>query len=113
MLQVDNGIGDRGAEMIGEGLKVNRKLLELYLVRRLDDCFVLFSPAIDGEGWDGVGCIYRSCFADVHVRLLLALTRVLQDGNGIGDRGAEMIGEGLKGVPRNEPPTTPVASPDC
>ena len=31
-----------------------------------------------------------------HGRLLLGVTRVLQDGNQIGDRGAEMIGEGLK-----------------
>ena len=29
-------------------------------------------------------------------RLLLNMTRVLQDGNQIGDRGAEIIGEGLK-----------------
>jgi len=28
--------------------------------------------------------------------LLLGVTRVLQDRNQIGDRGAEMIGEGLK-----------------
>ncbi len=28
--------------------------------------------------------------------LLLGVTHVLQDGNQIGDRGAEMIGEGLK-----------------
>ena len=28
--------------------------------------------------------------------LLLGVTRVLQGGNQIGDRGAEMIGEGLK-----------------
>jgi len=31
-----------------------------------------------------------------HGLLLLGVTRVLQDGNQIGDRGAEMIGEGLK-----------------
>ena len=31
-----------------------------------------------------------------HGRLLLGVTHVLQDGNQIGDRGAEMIGEGLK-----------------
>ena len=31
-----------------------------------------------------------------HDWVLLAVTRVVQDGNGIGDRGAEMIGEGLK-----------------
>ena len=38
----------------------------------------------------------QELFVDVRGRRLLALTRVLQDGNGIGDRGAEMIGEGLK-----------------
>jgi len=31
-----------------------------------------------------------------HGLLLLGVTRVLQDGNQIGDRGAEMIGGGLK-----------------
>ena len=31
-----------------------------------------------------------------HDWVLLAVTRVVQDGNGIGDRGAEMIVEGLK-----------------
>ncbi len=40
VLQKGNGIGDRGAEMIGEGLKVNSSLQTLRLVRRLDDCFV-------------------------------------------------------------------------
>ncbi len=29
-------------------------------------------------------------------KMLLGVTHVLQDGNQIGDRGAEMIGEGLK-----------------
>ena len=29
-------------------------------------------------------------------KMLLGVTHVLQDGNRIGDRGAEMIGEGLK-----------------
>ena len=33
VLQGRNQIGDRGAEMIGEGLKVNRSLRELHLVR--------------------------------------------------------------------------------
>ena len=33
VLQYANQIGDRGAEMIGEGLKVNSNLLYLYLVR--------------------------------------------------------------------------------
>ncbi len=33
MLQFDNGIGDRGAECIAEGLKVNSSLQEISLVR--------------------------------------------------------------------------------
>ena len=40
VLQDGNQIGDRGAEMIGEVLKVNSSLLELYLVRLRFD-FVL------------------------------------------------------------------------
>ena len=38
VLQGGNQIGDRGAEMIGEGLKVNRSLRDLHLVRL---CFCL------------------------------------------------------------------------
>ena len=38
VLQDGNQIGDRGAEMIGEGLKVNSRLRELHLVR---PCFIL------------------------------------------------------------------------
>ena len=33
VLQEGNQIGDGGAEMIGEGLKVNSSLLQLHLVR--------------------------------------------------------------------------------
>jgi hypothetical protein len=33
VLQVGNQIGDRGVEMIVEGLKVNSRLWHLYLVR--------------------------------------------------------------------------------
>jgi hypothetical protein len=33
VLQKENQIGDRSAEMIGEGLKVNSSLQELHLVR--------------------------------------------------------------------------------
>ncbi len=40
VLQSDNEIGDRGAQMIADGLKVSSSLRELNLVRRLDDCFV-------------------------------------------------------------------------
>ena len=41
VLQAENQIGDRGAEMIGEGLKVNSMLQQLHLVR-LVLSFVLF-----------------------------------------------------------------------
>jgi hypothetical protein len=34
-MQNGNEIGDMGAEMIGEGLKVNSRLRELHLVRLL------------------------------------------------------------------------------
>ena len=40
VLQDGNEIGDRGAEMIGEGLMVNSSVRELHLVRRQDDVFV-------------------------------------------------------------------------
>jgi hypothetical protein len=38
VLQDGNQIGDRGAEMIGEGLKVNSSLQELHLVRLVFFC---------------------------------------------------------------------------
>jgi hypothetical protein len=41
VLQAGNSIGDRGAEMIAEGLKVNRKLIFLNLVRRFYHYFAL------------------------------------------------------------------------
>jgi len=40
VLQAGNQIGDRGAEMIGEGLKVNSSLRELRLVRHFHHHFV-------------------------------------------------------------------------
>ena len=39
VLQDGNQIGDRGAEMIGEGLKVNSSLEGLHLVRLCFFCF--------------------------------------------------------------------------
>ena len=39
VLQRENQIGDRGAEMIGEGLKVNSSIRELSLVRLVLFCF--------------------------------------------------------------------------
>ena len=63
VLQNGNEIGDRGAEMMGEGLKVNSSIRELYLVR-LIFCFVLSYDCcwvVDGEGGEGLGCSVRSC----------------------------------------------------
>ena len=62
VLQDGNQLGDRGAEMIGEGLKLNSSLRELHLVRLLFfglsfDCCC----GVDGEGVEGVGCSVRSC----------------------------------------------------
>ena len=45
-------------------------------------------------GRDGLLC--EELHMLTHGLLLLVVTRVLQAGNQIGDRGAEMIGEGLK-----------------
>ena len=60
MLQVGNEIGDRGAEMIGEGLKVNSSIRELSLVRLVLLIFVLNCCwVVDGEG----GCV-QACFSD-------------------------------------------------
>ncbi len=42
VVQDGNGIGERGAAMIGEGLKVNCSLERLHLVSCLSDCFWLF-----------------------------------------------------------------------
>ena len=41
LLQDGNCIGERGAEMIAEGLKVNSSLLELFLVRQFYHHIVL------------------------------------------------------------------------
>ncbi len=55
VLQDGNQIGDRGAEMIGEGLKVNRGLKKLHLVR----LFFLFLYLNCCRGVDGeVGCVF-------------------------------------------------------
>jgi hypothetical protein len=51
MILNGNSIGDRGAEMIGEGLKANCSLVHLYLVRLLRCCcgflYVFFSIKIE------------------------------------------------------------------
>ncbi len=46
VLQVGNQIGDRGAEIIGEGLKVNSSLQYLHLVRRLFAVLVLIVAGV-------------------------------------------------------------------
>ena len=65
VLQNGNQIGDRGAEMIGEGLKVNSSLGRLDLVRLVLLVCVLNccwgDDGDDGEGGEGVGCSVRSC----------------------------------------------------
>jgi hypothetical protein len=81
-IQGGNEIGDRGAELIGQGLKVNRSLQTLHLVRLFVYC--LFLWAMQGEGGERAG------------RGSAALTRVLQERNRIGDAGAAGLGEGLK-----------------
>jgi hypothetical protein len=62
VLQDGNQIGDRGAEIIGEGLKVNSSLRDLHLVRL---CFFGLSFGccwgVDGEGGEGLSCSVRSC----------------------------------------------------
>jgi hypothetical protein len=61
VLQNGNQIGDRGAEMISEGLKVNSSLMYLYLVRLvLLVCVLNCCWGDDGEGGDGHGCSVRS-----------------------------------------------------
>jgi hypothetical protein len=62
VLQKGNQVRDSGAEMIGEGLKVNRSLQELHLVRLVffglcfDCCW-----GVDREDGEGLGCSVRSC----------------------------------------------------
>ena len=52
VLQDGNQIGDGGAEMIGEGLKVNSSLQELHLVRLFDYC-LFFCGGDAGRGRGG------------------------------------------------------------
>ncbi len=55
MLQNKNQITDAGAAGLGEGLKVNRSLQRLHLVRLFDYC-LFFVGAMRGECGEGVGC---------------------------------------------------------
>ena len=79
MLQNENQIGDAGAAGLGEVLKVNSSLRELYLVRLFVYCLFLWGRCRERAG-----------------RGSAALTRVLQNQNQIGDAGAAGLGEGLK-----------------
>ena len=64
VLQGNNQIGDDGAWGLGEGLKVNSSLLELFLVRHLFFVLDLFvSGALQVEGGEGVGCTH-ACAAE-------------------------------------------------
>ena len=58
MLQNGNGIGDLGTVLIGEGLKVNRSLESLNLVRLV---FFVFARAMQGEDGQGVRMHSRVC----------------------------------------------------
>ncbi len=58
-MQHNTNVGDRGANLIGEGLKVNSSLQYLDLVRHLFLLFDLFvAGAMEGEGGEGVGCTH-------------------------------------------------------
>ncbi len=52
VLQDGNQIGDRGAEMIGEGLKVVSSLEKLHLVRLVFLCLVLIVAGVLTERAD-------------------------------------------------------------
>jgi hypothetical protein len=75
-LQEGNQIGDAGACGLGQGLKVNGSLRQLWLVS-----------------------LFSLCSVDVVAQLLfeelLAVTLGLQTGNQIGDAGACGLGQGL------------------
>ncbi len=68
VVQAGNQIGDRGAEMIGEGLKVNSSLRQLHLVRVVlhglcfDCCFSV----------DGMGAYVQSSFSNREARVFTA-----------------------------------------
>jgi len=57
VLQSRNQIGDAGAAGLGEGLRVNSSLQELYLVRLFVLSFV-FVGVLQEEGGEGVGCTH-------------------------------------------------------
>ena len=79
VLQRKNQLGDAGARGLGEVLKVNSSLQGLWLVRLFVYCLFLWGRSRERAGKGSA-----------------ALTRVLQDKNGIGDAGAAGLGEGLK-----------------
>ena len=69
-----NNIGDSGGSVIGEGLKVNSTLTELYLYWGVDDVLLRIS------WWYDWFMIINDEYND----------------NNIGDSGGNVIGEGLK-----------------
>ncbi len=81
MLQNSNKIGDNGGRGLGEGLKVNSSLEDLFLVRHLISILI---------------CLLRVRCRQREGRGWAALTCVLQANNRIGDDGARELGEGLK-----------------
>ena len=68
VLQDGNQIGDRGAEMIGEGLKVNSSLQELYLVRLVVLICVLYCC----WGDDGDNGYVQACYSNEYARVCAA-----------------------------------------
>jgi hypothetical protein len=65
VLQRCNQIGDDGAKGLGEGLKVNSSLRELFLVRHfVFDIDLFVAGAMQGEGGEGEGCTH-ACAAEI------------------------------------------------
>ncbi len=57
-------VGDGGAKLIGEGLKINSSLQRLFLVRHfVFDIDLFVAGAMQGEGGEGVGCTH-ACAAE-------------------------------------------------
>ncbi len=79
VMQRGNDIGDRGAELLAEGLKVNSSVQELRLVRLP---LLLFAATYPTSPTPQNG--------------LTALTRLRQGSNCVGDCGAAWLGDALK-----------------
>ncbi len=79
-LQIGNNVGDSGAEVISERLKVSLSLKELYLVIMFCFCFI-FLEYFKRQNLKGI---------------LKLLTAVLQQGNLISNKGAGKLAELLQ-----------------